>query len=127
MKWGTVPDARQDQNNANTDLSITYLLGLQSRVRLHDLWTAEGQDVFQFRLQKATAEEILCTHNLFFSILSLDESEGRLLHLHWKHIFPHISFLSNKAEFANPFYHITSLSFFTLTTHIWQGSAKFSS
>jgi len=41
-----VPNALQDQNNVNTDFSITYILGFQSKVMLHALWTAESQNVF---------------------------------------------------------------------------------
>lgn len=41
-----MPNALQDQNYVNTDLSITCILGFQSRVMLLAFWTAEKQDFF---------------------------------------------------------------------------------
>lgn len=91
MKWGTVPNALQDPNNANKDLSITYVPGFQSRVMWHALCVAEHQDVFNsfssdFRkllhLLSFMKKFYIYIH-FFFSILSLDESEGWLLKLHW--------------------------------------------
>lgn len=46
MKQGTVPNALQDQNNANTDLTIICILGFQSILVLQAVWTAEDKDVF---------------------------------------------------------------------------------
>lgn len=113
MKWRRVPNALQDQNNVNTDLSITCILGFQSRVMLHALWTAENWDVFNsfspnFRklLHLLSLMKTFYIHVLFFLHSFSRWVRVMIVAVALETYFSQVSFFSNKAEFANPFYHI---------------------